>query len=119
MEAVWFDDYDLHTDKLFKRPGCPECHEPIGMDEGGRYRCFSCNGEVEVKDDEMLNWFAARSEQKITMEDDPVITSKDGKHSSGCGGKKCVETHWVRNKVTLEWQVAYGQCKKCGMQFIV
>lgn len=118
MKAVWVIDYDYRKDKCYNAPGCPECREPIGMYEDGKYHCFSCGEEVEVADEEMIKWFNVRSETKIEYEDCPKITYK-GKVTSGCDGKKCVETHYRRNPVTLEWEVMGGHCSKCGMRFIV
>ena len=118
MKAIWELDYDYRTDKCYQRPMCPDCSVPIGKDEDGKYRCFGCGKEVAVDDPEMVQWFAKREETKIEMLDDPVITSLNG-HTSGCGGKYCVETLFVRNHVTLEWQAARGECKNCGMRYIV
>ena len=119
MKAAWITDYDLHTDKCFKRPGCPECYAPIGKDSDGKYYCFSCGKDFEVEDPEMLKWFEERSETKIVMEDCPKITTKDGTHISGCGGKKCVRTLYRKNPVSLKWEVMRGACEQCGMRFIV
>lgn len=118
MKAIWFNDYDYHTDKLYRRPGCPECREPFGKDSDGKYRCFSCGEEVTVEDDGMKKWLAEREETKVEWQDDPVLHSKNG-HTSGCGGKNCVEVHYVRNHVTMKWQVGWGICHNCGSRFIV
>ena len=108
MEAVWCMDYDYITDKCYNRPGCPECEVPIGKFDDDKYHCFSCGKEIEVKDENIIRWFEERENSKIEFED-----------CSSCHGKKCVETHYIKNKVTLEWQTAWGKCGNCGMQFIV
>lgn len=116
MFAVWGTDYDYITDECYKRPCCPECEEPIGLDDGV-YRCFSCGKEVEVNDPEMLEWLERRSKVKIVMRDCPEHEYKGKK--MGCGGKRCVETHMMRNPVTLEWQERGGVCTRCGRRWIV
>lgn len=116
--AVWGDDYDGHADKIYRRPVCPECKEPFGIHDPD-HRCFNCGRKITVTDPEMLKWLDERSESKVVMEDDPVFTTKDGKVLGGCGGKKCVETHYRINPATKKWEVAWGQCTKCGMRFIV
>lgn len=119
MNAIWATDYDMHTDSCYQRPSCPECREPIGLREDNKYHCFACGEVVEVKDSKMLAWFQEREETKVELEDCPKIISKDGEHLSGCGGKKCVETLYVKNPVTLKWEARAGRCKNCGTSFIV
>ncbi len=115
-KATWVLDYDYRTDKCYKRPGCAECEEPIGEDDDGTYRCYNCGEEV-TPDKHMLKWFKDRDETKTEMwncvkldRDSPV---------NGCGGKKCVEVHFVRNPVNMKWEVAGGKCSKCGRTWIV
>lgn len=117
MKAIWGMDYDYKTDKCFNRPMCPECDAPICKNKDGNYECVSCLQPVEVDDAIMLKWLTDREETKVEMHDCPRITHEG--HSYGCGGKACVETLFVKNKVTLEWQIASGTCTKCGMKFIV
>ena len=117
MKAVWGLDYDYRTDKCFNRPICPECDAPVVKFRDGRYKCVSCRKPVDIDDAKMIEWLTVREETKITMEDCPKIEHDGFVH--GCGGKACVETHHVRNDVTLEWQVAWGQCLNCKMRFIV
>ena len=119
-KAEWLTDYDMHNDKCFLRPQCPECYAPVheyGQDE---FRCISCHELIEL-DDEMKEWVRKRAGEKVTMEDCPDYEIEfDGKkHKMGCGGKKCVETHYIKNEITLEWQTAWGLCKNCGRAFIV
>lgn len=113
MEAIWGLDYDFHTDKCFNRPSCPECKEPIWKDTDGKYYCVNCGKEISVLDPKMKEWLSLREETKIEYRN--CIKTK----SFGCGGEKCVKTLYVRNKVTLEWQIASGYCEKCGFQYIV
>ena len=107
MKAVWGMDYDHVTDKCYDRPMCPECDAPVIRFEDGKIRCVSCSEEASL-DADMLKWLADREGEKIEMKD-----------CCGCGGKGCMETHYVKNDVTLEWQPAFGECVKCGMRFIV
>lgn len=111
MFAVWGEDYDFIMDDTFKCPVCPECEEPIGKMGDGKYHCFSCGKEVEIADEDIKGWFAEREGEKVEMED------CNGR--KGCGGKNCVETHYVKNPISKEWQQAWGECIRCGMRFIV
>lgn len=108
VKAIWSMDYDYITDNCYQRPCCPECEAPIAKAEDGKYHCFSCAEEVDVEDAEMLKWFADRDGWKEEMTD-----------CIACGGKSCVKTHYYKNRVSLEWQCASGECKKCGARFIV
>lgn len=119
-KAVWATDYDYRTDKCYQRPCCPECREPIFLRDDGKYHCINC-GEAAEPDSEMLEWMEKRSETKTEMQDCPKCEFElDGvKHQLGCGGKACVEAHYFRNNVTLEWQLGWSCCKKCGKRIIV
>lgn len=118
MKAVWGLDYDYRTDKNFRRPSCPECNAPVVKFESGEYRCVSCREKFDIDDPRMLKWLADREEEKVVMEDCHKWVLPDG-WTVGCGGKACCETHYVRNDVTLEWQVAWSECKNCGARTIV
>ena len=109
MRAIWGEDYDYIMDKCYPTPVCPECEEPIGKKKDGLYHCFSCGKVVEIADEDIKEWFAEREGEKIEMKDCVL----------GCGGKKCVETHYVKNPVSKEWQTAWGVCTRCGRRFIV
>ena len=117
MNAVWLIDYDYRADKCYDCPCCPECQHPIWKHEDGTYRCPSC-GEVIHVTDEMREWFKVREETKTGYLDCLKLTLPDGM-TLGCGGKNCVETHYRRNPVTLEWQTCWGKCVICGNRFIV
>lgn len=106
MKAKWGIDYDYKTDKCFKRPVCPECETPIFKHET-EYECVSCQKPVQV-DSEMLKWLEDREGEKVEMTD-----------CFRCKGKGTLETHYFKNDVTLEWEAACGECKACGMRFIV
>lgn len=108
MKAIWGMDYDLISDKCYNRPMCPKCDAPVVRVADGNYKCISCMNKVQVTDPEMLKWLADREGTKVEM-----------LNCFGCGGWKCVETHFVKNHVTLEWQAAWGECKNCNMRFIV
>ena len=118
MQAIWYKDYDSRTDKLYTRPCCPECREPIGKLPGGGYRCYSCGEIVQVKSKKMKDWFKAREETKTELDDCHVLTPPDGL-TIGCGGKNCVEIYYRRNNATLEWQAVSGKCTKCGLRWLV
>ena len=109
LVAVWGTDYDAHEDACYDRPVCPECKEPFSLSD---HRCFACGRVVYVDDPSMYKWLEEREGSKTEMEDcwpEPM----------GCGGKACVETHYIKSPVTLDWHVAWGVCKKCGRRFIV
>ena len=106
-KAEWHIDYDMHTDKCFERPQCPECIAPIYEYEEDEFKCISC-GEIMELDNDMIKWVRERAGTKIEMDD-----------CFNCNGTKCVETHYVKNDVTLKWQTAWGVCKNCGRRFIV
>ena len=118
MKAIWGTDYDMREDKCYKCPSCPECKEPIFKMDDDKYHCVSCGEIVDIDDPEMKEWVAEREGVKIEYEDCVQFTTKDGK-TIGCGGKGTVETHYMRNPVTKEWQTMGGKCSKCGMSFIV
>lgn len=108
MKAKWGLDYDYRTDRCFNRPMCAKCDAPIVKDEKGKYFCVSCRKRATVTDPEMLKWLTDREGIKVEIHDCAM-----------CGGKQCLESHLVRNKVTLEWETAGGRCRNCGMRFIV
>ena len=108
MKAIWGEDYDYILDETYPTPVCPECCEPIGKMKDGLYHCFSCGKPVEIADEDIKEWFAEREGEKTTKED-----------CFRCGGRDCVETHFVKNPVTKEWQRAGGKCTQCGMRYIV
>ena len=123
MKAIWGLDYDFREDKCYERPSCPECAEPIGkVGDDDNYYCYSCGKKVEVDDPKMLEWFKIRRETKVGITDcfPEKVEMKNGEIIKlGCGGKQCVETHYMRNPITLKWQVMGGKCKNCGMEYIV
>lgn len=118
MKAEWITEYDFRTDSCYQCPGCPECQAPVGSLDG-KIRCYSCGKEYEL-DDDMKSWREKRQTTKTEWLDCIRHKPINGVTPAiGCGGKKCVETIYTRNPVTLEWQVAYGRCIKCGAKFIV
>ena len=116
MKAILGLDYDYKTDKCFKRPVCPDCDAPVLKFKTGEYKCISCRRIAEV-DEGMMKWLADREGEKVEYEDCPQFEVNGTVY--GCGGKKTVETHYVKNNVTLKWETAWGQCNKCGKRFIV
>ena len=106
--AVWATDYDMHEDKCYERPCCPDCYMvPIGKYKDENYRCYNCGKIVKLRDKAMIDWFADREETKVEMTDCLL----------GCEGT--MKTLYIKNPITLKWQKAWGVCKKCGARFIV
>jgi hypothetical protein len=119
MKATWITDYDFCSDNCYQRPGCAECYAPVILHSDGKIRCVSCGKEYEL-DEYMKAWNEKRKVTKKEFHDCITPTPINGiLEAIGCGGKKCVEVIYTRNPVTLEWQIAYGKCKKCGLEFIV
>ena len=111
--AVWGEDYDWRTDKIYKCPCCPECEEQIRKGDDKIYRCYSCGNVVSVTDKEMTDWFAVREAIKVEYRDCHKLLADD--IMSGCGGKNCVKIHYRRNPVTLRWEFVWSKCEKCGL----
>lgn len=113
MKAKWGLDYDYINDECFKRPSCPKCAEeygcvPILPNDKGEYRCINCQEIVEL-DEKQKQWIDDRCGAKVEIEDCVL----------GCGGKNCVEATYIKNDVTLKWQLATSVCTKCGRRIIV
>ena len=136
LKAVWITDYDHRTDKLYKRPGCPDCEEAIGRFRNV-YKCYNCGAAVEVEDEEMKAWLVLHEDFSLTLlfgsrDEDNILFRgeldelaricpkfKVMGRTIGCGRKKCVRVLYTRNPVTLEWQLAQKKCTKCGYQVLV
>ena len=101
--VVWGIDYDFRKDKCFRRPMHKECFAPVVLDEG-KYICIGCGQEMELEQD-MVEWILDRSYSKVE------------KSECMCGGE--VEKHFMKNPITLEWQLCFSECKKCGMKIMV
>jgi ribosomal protein L40E len=69
--------------------------------------CFSCGAQYAL-DDEMAGWLAEFSGTKTEM-------SRCWK----CGADNSLETVYHKNHVDGKWQAAHGECRACGMRFIV
>ncbi|MBR2800327.1 MAG: hypothetical protein IKE04_05570 [Oscillospiraceae bacterium] len=106
VRAEWILDYDYVSDECYKRPGCPKCNAPITLSPDGKCYCVSC-GKLTKADEGMMKWLRERAERKV-----------ESMKCLVCGSNEC-ETHMVRNNVTMKWQVAWGECRKCGARFIV
>lgn len=109
-KAIWKDDYDFRTDKIYSCPGCPDCFEPFPLyeDENGNYYCCEC-GETVTVDSEMQKFLEERKEIK---EKTTVCFFCE---------KNTMQGVYKKNPVTHEWQFAYGECKnpECGCKTIV
>lgn len=122
LKATWQLDYDYINDKCFKRPSCPKCGEehgcvPILPNDKGEYRCINCQEIVEL-DEKQKQWIDERTGSKVEMSDCFPDKEIDGIRL-GCGGKNCVESIYIKNDVTLQWQLATSVCRKCGRRIIV
>ena len=126
MKAKWGLDYDYINDECFKRPSCPKCAEeygcvPVLPNDKGEYRCINCQEIVEL-DEKQKQWIDDRCGAKVEIEDclsDKEVECDGKKIRLGCGGKKCVESTYFKNDVTLKWQLATSVCKNCGRRIIV
>lgn len=100
-KAKWGVEYDMHTDKTYTCPVCPECGFPV-VDLFGN--CPSCGEKfiLTVADKEWLNTHTGSKVEKETC--------------PSCGGE--MEVIYLKNPVNLEWDVFAGKCE-CGMSFIV
>ena len=101
--VVWEIDYDFRKDKCFRRPMHKECDLPVVLDEG-KYICIGCGQEMKLEPD-MIEWISNRAGIKV-------------EHSECmCGG--VLESHYMKNPLTLEWQLCGRECKNCGLKIIV
>ena len=106
IKAVWLEQYDWRSDKIYSRPCCPNCEEPIIYSKY-QYVCMLCEEPVQV-DDQMKEYISKVSEVKIGW-----------RNCLKCGNKDCVETYYHRNPASMEWQTAHGKCVECGCRFFV
>ena len=106
IKAVWLEQYDWRSDKIYSRPCCPNCEEPIIYSKY-QYVCMLCEEPVQV-DDQMKEYISKVSEVKIGW-----------RNCLKCGSKDCVETYYHRNPASMEWQTAHGKCVECGCRFFV
>ena len=125
MKAEWGLDYDFREDKCFKRPSCPKCNMEHGcvpiFRTDDKYTCINCGEEFEL-DPDMKEWIDVRSETKTEYTDcmpDKEVDIDGKKIKLGCGGKGTVESHYMRNEITLKWQLMGSVCKQCGQRIIV
>lgn len=102
MKAIWGLEYDMHTDKCYNTPSCPECDIPLFSDDG---ICVCCGNQLEL-DDSMKEWLAERTGSKTEVGECIM-----------CGENK-MKIKYIKNNVTNEWQAAMGECE-CGCKFIV
>ena len=111
-KAVWGIDYDVREDKIYDRPVCPDCKDPIGRRlaaEGDRrYYCYSCGERVVISDPKMRRWLKVREQKKI------AITT-----CLNCEKKTCVTQYYKDPIYPRRWRVAWGECTSCGARFIV
>lgn len=112
MNIVWRLEYDFCEDKTYKSPCCEECSDkhseavPVWLREDGLCECVNCHQTAEP-DEKQRQWLLERQGTKVTTE--KCFTC----------GKDTMETHYYKNKVTKEWQTAWGTCTNCGSRFIV
>ena len=104
-EAKWCLDYDMHTDKLYLCPSCPDCEAPVFPTDDG-CKCVLC-GQLVGIDPEMQKWFDERAGEKVEVTE--CFSCRQNKF----------ERHLFKNPVTLEWLTGWGECENCGMRLIV
>ena len=111
-KAIWGIDLDIQEDKLYRRPVCPVCKDPIGRlcREIGdnHYYCYSCRERVVISDPKMRRWLKVREQTKVT------ITT-----CLNCEQKTCVTKFYKDPINPRKWRVACGSCTSCGARFIV
>ena len=114
MKIVWREDYDSHSDKLYKSPCCEDCSNthgavPVVLLEDGTCQCVNCH-QIGIPDKRQLKWLQERQGEKI----------EEHRLCMSCK-KYTMTTHYYKNPATKKWQTAWGQCTNpdCGCHFIV
>lgn len=114
MRIVWKEDYDLHSDKLYKSPCCDECSQeygavPVFLLEDGTCQCTNC-GQIAMPDKKQLKWLQDRQGEKIV----------ENEWCMGCG-QMTMTTHYYKNPVNKKWRAGWGECQNpdCKCHFIV
>lgn len=102
-------EYDYHTDSIYDQPECPYCGMPIfGIkldDIGKTFKCTCCEKDFTVTDSAWLRKY---------IEDFTGEKTEEQK-CSNCGGIMTV--HSIKRNG--EWRTFSGECKSCGLRFIV
>ena len=100
-------EYDSHTDTCYNMPVCPECGNPLFIEEedvGKVVECGICHTRLTVPEEgwirKYINDFTGQRIEEMPC---------------GCGGTMKI----MRVKYNGNWVTAGGQCEKCGMRFIV
>ena len=105
IKAEWGINYDWRNDKCYDAPIHKDCDAPILYHEG-KYICIGCGKEASITED-MKKWIDDRQGEKIETE------------VCGACKQETMKIHYHKNHNTTEWEVGYGECKNCGMKFIV
>ena len=114
MKIVWREDYDLHSDKLYKSPCCEDCSKthgavPVALLEDGTCQCINCH-QIGIPDKKQLRWLQERQGEKVV----------EHEKCFQCG-QYTMTTHYHKNAVTKKWQAGWGECTNpdCKCHFIV
>lgn len=105
--AVWGYDYDMRTDKNYKRPMCKECQAPVIQTEQGKYICISCYAEMTLTE-EMQKWIKARQGSKKKRV--RCVEYNTCEKREKCGGY--YEVHCKKNPVTCKYEAVGFNCLK-------
>ena len=111
MKIVWREDYDLHSDKLYKSPCCEECSKshgavPVYLTEDNKCQCVNC-GQIAEPDKKVLKWLQERQGERVL----------ENEYCFSCGNYT-MTVHQYKNPVTKKWQTAWGTCP-CGSKMMV
>lgn len=102
-------EYDMHTDSTYHVPECPICDIPLfGLepsDIGTEITCPCCKRQILIPDENWIKTYIEENTGSKTEEMECMF----------CGGKMTVKKYMTNGK----WQTAGGECKDCGVRFIV
>lgn len=108
-KAVVVPEYDFHTDSIYDMPGCPECQEGIygleASDIGTSIKCPFCNTEFTIPDEEWVHEYIREN----------TGSRQEETRCYSCGGRM----KQVLYKRKGEWHIGCGECRDCGLKFIV
>lgn len=102
-------EYDAHTDSTYHVPECPICDIPLlGLemsDIGTEIQCPCCKRTLLIPDEEWIRKYIRENTGSKTEE---IECFK-------CGGRMTIKKYMMNGK----WQTGGGECKNCGVRFIV
>lgn len=102
-------EYDMHTDSTYKIPECPYCDIPLfGLEEsdiGNEIECPCCNHKITIPN---ADWIRKYIRENTGSKTEEIECFK-------CGGRMTIKKYMMNGK----WQTGHGECKDCGVKFIV